>query len=253
MSNSRSGEAQPFRVSVTGIDGSGKDTISEGVLARAAQEFPGAVKLGRPAYRAQNGEISQIYPHTTSGLDRLYEAAGKRGNPLLTAAACALDTVAQSRIMERQVLSGNKKPDVLASSRDPLVDPLVYFDFFAPDCIARAVSPKRQVQALRGLTGIERHLIIMLDVEPDAAVERIQARNENQGKPNDPHENTADLSRLAASYGTAIETLQTVQPTPVAEILTTGRSPEEVIDMAYFTIRQAMSGKFAADDRLEYV
>ena len=70
-------DQQPFRVSITGIDGSGKDGVSQEALTLASHHLV-AVKLGHPSFEFVDGEARQIYPRTTTAFDQLYQSADQR-------------------------------------------------------------------------------------------------------------------------------------------------------------------------------
>ena len=65
-------ERAPFRLSITGIDGSGKDTIAKEVLSKAAADYASVVKLGRPAYEYSGGDVRQIFRRVTESMDRVH-------------------------------------------------------------------------------------------------------------------------------------------------------------------------------------
>lgn len=53
---------RPLRVSITGIDGSGKDTTTKASLEQFSREHEVCVvKLGRPAYRIDCGNTTQFF------------------------------------------------------------------------------------------------------------------------------------------------------------------------------------------------
>jgi len=225
-----------FKMSVTGIDGSGKDTVTRKALERVSSESSlSIVKLGRPAYRIENGEAIQIFQRTTEGIDRLHAYCDEIGKPALITAANALNVVVQTRILERQVNTDGY--DIIASSRDPRVDPTVYFDFYGGSTASR-VDLERRGRFMQSLTGVARNLIVLLEVDPETAVERIEARiaAENAGaesmrpKWRHIHENVEDLSSLASGYHRALDELSCVEGTDIVRVNTNGKPAEEVTD-----------------------
>lgn len=117
-------------------------------------------------------------------------------------AANALNDMVKTRGMERRVLLENV--DVIASSRDPRLDPVVYADYYGG--VARRFNKERQGQVLQALNGVQRDLIVLLHVDPEEAVRRIEQRIANEQvssydimrpKWRHIHKNPNDLALLA--------------------------------------------------------
>lgn len=247
-------ERTPLRVSITGIDGAGKDTVAGLALLECAERYPCVVKLGRPAYRIEGGVKRQIYGRTTAAFDRLHALADERRDPRLILCVNAMHVMAQARILERREVNARPTPDVVATTRDWRIDPAVYFSYYAPSK-AGAISIEERMRNMQRLTGVQRDLIILLRVNPIVAVERIEGRMEQEAalrsydrcvtasdrdKWRHLHETVEDLAALAEGYTDALASLNG-DTTTVVEIETTGVPKEVVAHSAAEAIKQAVS------------
>lgn len=236
----RKNNSMPLRVSITGIDGAGKDTVARRALTEVSAENDlTAIKLGRPAYRIDSGESKQIFRHTTDAIDRLHNFADEIQNPKLILAVNAMNVVIQTRIMESSVLRDNSI-DIIASSRDPRIDPVVYLDYYGGKG-GEKISKARRGRIVQALTNVSRDLIILLQVSPELAVERIEQRIREDEAANGTimrqkwrhiHENVTDLTMLANGYEQALEEPSIVGDTEVVRIQTDHLTKEQVIDEA---------------------
>ena len=258
----------PFRVSITGIDGAGKDTVTKLTLGLLAQDFNSVVKLGRPAYEFNQDGERQIFRRTTEGMDKIHQLSDKVHNKNLITGVNALNVMVQTRVLERNVLAKEPTPDILVSSRDPRVDPAVYFTYYAPDVFRRNIGIEKRVRTMQQLTGVTRNLIVLLKVDPNVAVERIEARIQAEReerlasgqatadvmreKWRHIHENIADLTMLSEGYDVAIDALQDVQPTTVVEINTTELERHQVVDFARLAISGAMNHSITQYEKVSY-
>ena len=242
-----------LKVSITGIDGAGKDTVSRSALEGISntQDLT-VVKLGRPAYRIVNGEVTQIFRRTTEAIDRLHEISDEVANTKLITASNALNMVIQTRVMERASVADDAV-DILASSRDPRLDPAVYYDFYGGKS-SEYISMQRRARLMQRLTNISRDLIIYLEVDPELAVARIDARIAAENAGNDTtmrpkwkhvHENIHDLASLAAGYDTALSTID-FDGADIVRIDTNDKTRAQVIEETQQTILDAYRSKQAS-------
>ena len=263
---SRLEQPRPFRLSLTGIDGAGKDSVAKAALTRISSERPEShlIKLGRPAYTFTNGQASQVYKRVSHGFDRLNELADSFHNPQLVMAGNGLSIVMQTRVLEQHALRRTPPSLIVGSGRDPLVDPAVYFSYYASK-LSKTVDVPQRLRTMARLTGVQRDLIVMLRVDPEVAVERIDARiaaaaeGYQDGQPvpvraktiRHMHENAADLAMIGAGYDQTLSSLQAFRPeTAVVEIDTTERTRDEVALLAYTAITETMAGAIEPGERI---
>lgn len=211
-----------------------------------------------------NGHFTQIYRRTTEAFDRMHQFSDAVKNPQLIMAVNALNVVVQARMIERS--AALRMPDVMASSRDPRLDPSVYLSYYAPDALEKRLSMKERIDRVQRLTGVDRNLVVLLKVDPRIAVDRIEDRIASEArlraesggdsatmrdKWRHMHENVDDLSMLASGYDHAVAALQEVQPTAVAIIDTTEKEKEDVALLTKRAIDAAREGDIKAGDSVE--
>jgi hypothetical protein len=243
------------------VDGAGKDSVAKAALLHISQDRPAShiVKLGRPAYAFHDGQVTQVYKRVSHGFDRLNELADSFHNSQLVMAANGLSIVTQTRIFEQKALHKNPAQLIVASGRDPLIDPAVYFSYYASRA-SKNVDVATRLRTMGRLTGVRRDLVVMLRVDPEVAIQRIDARIEESRLREDGesrhlpqpgraknmrhiHENVRDLATISQNYDHVLACMQTLHPeTAVVEINTTERTKDEVADLAYTAITQTMSG-----------
>jgi len=166
-----------LRVSVTGIDGVGKDTSVRLALQKvAASGIAPIVKVMRPMYVVNaDGQETQIYKPYKNFTDTIHGFADKTRQRHVILGINALNVVSQSRLIEPIALRTFSDAKVLVSSRDMRVDPAVYSEFYSP-ALAHGVSMETRLRVAQLVTGINRDLIIRLVVDPEIAVKRIDER-----------------------------------------------------------------------------
>lgn len=249
-----------LRVSITGIDGAGKDTGTKLALQKvAAAGIAPIVKVVRPMYVINaDGVETQIYKSWKEFTDTVHEFADKTRQKCAILGANALDVMVQSRFIEPAALRANPDAKVLASSRDMRVDPAVYSEFYCT-MFAKRMSMKKRLQAAQFMTGISRDLIVRLVVDPKTAVKRIDERiareaaeKEQSGvagmrdKWRHMHENPDDLQKLDAAYAMALKVLSEYSSTEILEIDTNDMTREEVAEQVADKITKSYNLKNAA-------
>lgn len=251
------------RVSITGIDGSGKDTVAGMALTTLSHEFP-VVKIGRPAYSLVDGDAMQMFSKTTRAFDFAHRQADRFGSSGGIVATNAINVVTQARFIEPLAAHVEPRPAVLASSRDPRIDPAVYMSYYSPDVAAHMTMADR-IRHMQRLTAVQRDLIVLLRVSPALAVERIDARiaaeqaaREETGersaslrdKWRHKHENAADLGGLQLAYTEAVGAYREVGlPGKIVEIQTDERDSAAVSELVVHAIHGVMSGAITATDQ----
>lgn len=235
----------PFRLSVTGIDGAGKNSVTKAVLERASSQLD-IIKLNRPCYEIQDGTSREIYPQVTHTIDTLHALGDRYKSRAVVLGASAISVLLQSRVLEHLAARRNPTPDIIATSRDARLDGAIYSGYYGGQT-ADTIPLEKRVNKFQKLTGIHRDLIITLTIDPEVAVQRIEQRiNEERadGKSSEQqmHENIDDLARIAACYAPASRYLQQIQPHQSVTIDTTERSFDEVVDLTFDVLKYARTG-----------
>lgn len=250
-----------FRASITGIDGAGKDTISELTCQKMRDVgVSPIVKLNRPSYRVDNNGQEEIFCRQNHRMDKIHNFADQHHVVPLIVAVNAINVMLQSRTFERQILSDDETK-LLISSRDWIIDPVVYAEYYLPR-ISSKISLEKRLEAMQKLTGIERELIIQLKVDPESAVERIAGRMKAESESSDDimrakwqhmHENADDLRSLQAGYEKVFTKHREMNPgLRIVEIGTDDKEVSEVAYLASLAIKSSMDGSIYPGEKVAF-
>lgn len=250
--------AEAFRASITGIDGAGKDTISDLTCQNMYGDVSQVVKLNRPAYKIDSAGKNEIFGFQNRQMDSVHNFADKfRVRPLIVAVN-AMNVMLQSRSFERQALA-DEKTELLISSRDWMIDPVVYAEYYLPR-LSSKISLEKRLAIMQSLTGVERDLMIQLKVDPETAVERIEERMEKERESMDDvmrakwqhiHENVNDLNNLQAGYARAFDKYHEMCPKlRIVEISTDDKDAKTVSALSSLAIKSSMDGSIEPGERI---
>ncbi len=250
---------QPFRISITGIDGSGKDGVASSVLEMLSMEST-AIQIGKPSFMYEKGESHEIFRPVNRTVDTIHDFGDKHQYQKLILGISAVNVVVQARILERLAEHYRPRADIIASNRDTRIDSAVYMEYYGNQQPKSTSTKGREEQVQRiqqrinrvqRLTKIKRDLVITLTVDPEIAMQRIEDRiakdklsGTGKESPRQMHETIDDLAMLAAAYEPASQQLQTIQPHKAVTIDTSGRNFDEVVDITYRVINSARHNEF---------
>lgn len=219
------------RVSVCGIDGSGKSTSISDVVNNLSANYS-VLKVGRPMYYQSGGTREYLFSRTTAAIDNLhafFDAFQMRGGILI---ANAINVLLQPLLESRLIRKLN--PDITIASRDMSICPAVYAPYYFHKSIWLPIKQRMEFfGAIR--RGGYPNLVVYLDTDPMIANERISERikqeedaSTERAKWRHLHENPQDLKALRETYQ---ETLPIIQSLGVkcAIIETTSKPREEVV------------------------
>lgn len=245
-------EGGPLKISVTGIDGSGKDTATELALldmSATKPDFQG-VKLGHPSYYYDQGISREIFAAHLHTYERFHRFTQEHRLSALAAAVNGLDVLIHSRRLEPFVLNGRLNDllgslSLMACIRDSRIDPSIHMTVYGPR-ISRSLSLEKRIHIAQKLTGSKRDLIFWLNTDPRVALARVRRKIADQDVPAkravDIHETVEDLSLLSAAYYAGLTILREHQPTPVVEIETSERTAEETAGVISKYVDEAALG-----------
>ncbi len=237
-------EIHPLKVSITGIDGAGKSTVTD-FLASQLGEEERVARISRPSYSVVEGEKQFHYERLLGTVDRLHSFADHTRKPKLVLGANALNVVLQGRVIEPGLI--NKiKPNLVLGSRDYLIDPSVYAIYYSPRLAERSMDER--LSYMQQISGLDfRDVIFFLTVPPQEAVARIERRIESESqhlsgdkkreKWRHMHEQEEHLSTLQRGYEDALEVVYQRRRTPIYEIDTTASNPQQITDFIGNTIK----------------
>ena len=234
---------QPTKVSVLGIDGSGKSTVTDSVAMQLGWDHRIA-RVGLPTYTIVEGKRRDPYQKLLGIVDGLQRFPG--------GVDIALNVVLQGRVIEPGLIR-SLRPDLLIGSRDYVIDPSVYAMFYSPTLSRRPMG--QRLSTMNRVTGLDfRKVIFLLSVPPEVAVERLERRRALQ-KPGtrvvgerrvpDRHENKYSLGLLRREYDSALNEVARRTDAQIFEV-DAMREPDEVADVVRDII-----GKFIQDASLK--
>ncbi len=222
-----------FRVSVSGIDGSGKSTSISDLVSKLSKEFCVA-KVGRPVYIEKNRERKYLYEGLINTLDKVHEFMDKNKSKTGVLMASCLNVLVQPSL--EQKIIHKYKPDIIITSRDMSLCPAVYITYYLP--LSKKIPTELRLKIFNSfrILGLP-DLLFYLDIEPSVATNRISKRiNEEKSglkteraKRYHMHENSKDLSELREYYLESIKILKS-KGYNVMYICTSSLKREEVVN-----------------------
>ena len=228
----------PVRVSITGMDGSGKSSAYRAFVESVPADLT-VVRISRFCSVIENGEERIVGRRVSEALDNVHEwADSTKSRGLITAANTAW--VLNSWRRQERKLTERYKPDLVLGLRDPYIDPIAYASYYNEGVLgARSIEERtRLLHRIHGAPISEG--TIFLDVDPDIAVERINKRlAEEAASPRTMerakwvhlHENAADLTGIRAEYNTTLDHFAANHGVDVTVINTVDSSKEDVAQL----------------------
>jgi len=244
MSNER---FNPLKISITGIDGAGKSTVT-GLAASELGLDQAVARISRPAYSIVDGHKKDRYQRLLRTIDRLHGIADRTENPRYVLCANALNVVLQGRVVEPGLIR-KIQPDIVIGSRDYLIDPSVYAIFYSKSL--RRKNMDERISIMQQISGMDfRDIIFLLTVPPDEAVARIEKRIELEKK--DPmrperekwrhmHEQPEYLEMLQYEYKDALGVVRRRSDAKIFELDTSKLGQEEVTGYVVSTVRDFLA------------
>jgi thymidylate kinase len=229
MSMRRTSEIGPLHVYFSGIDGSGKTSCMEGLIARLSP--PNRIlRVGTTGVLLlADGESEHLMDS-----ERMQALGRKvRGTPLY---GFWLIGHFVYKFVAAKYFSRSADYQIAMLETDTLINPSAYLSFHFPR-LCRLLSPATRFSLLHAFFGARRRTVILyLDVDPIVGVGRCRTREEDTGQVMDPHENVEDLTRVRDQLGEIIQAAQ-AKGYDLVTIDTSSLSVEQVIDAAETEIR----------------
>jgi len=225
-----------LRLAVVGIDGSGKSTTT----LRAIQQISRSlfvVKPGRPNIVAVNGRIRNYLPAAGEFFEKLFARADRTKSRML---------IGQTRILFIVYLAAMESwmvrrfsPQVVLSSRCPILDSAVYEEFYYP-VTTRHLDLEQRLEMSRIVTRLPPrsgyfHLLTPVPLAMDRIYKRIQRLYSPSLVTRDYwlhlHENPPVLHRISQRIETALFIVRKRFGSGVLQIDTTHRDEFEVANI----------------------
>lgn len=222
MSRPVSNEIYPPIVSVTGIDGAGKSTVTRAAQLQLSGDDSNYASLeaDRQLHLIQGGQTWRLFnDYYDASADRI--DGGYHASRVIRRLAY---TRAKAELGWRGQLIAETNLDLLVNVRDPILDAYVFA------CGRRSLAPPAlSLQALKRVTRANwPDTTVWLDIEPDLALARIGAAHEQRHAYGEQdHEDLVTLRRMRAGYGLATAALRSITGYRVVR-LDASRPSEEV-------------------------
>lgn len=232
MSMRRTSDIGPLHVYFSGIDGSGKTSCMEGLIARLSP--PNRIlRVGTTGViMFSDGQSNHLM-----NSERM-QALGKkvRGTPLY---GFWLICHFVYKFVAAKYFGQSADYQIAMLETDTLINPSAYLSFHFPR-LCRLLSPATRFRLLNMFFGARRRTVILyLDVDPTIGVGRCQGREKVLGQAMDPHENVEDLTTVRGQLAEIVQAAQD-KGYDLVTIDTTNMSVEQVIDTAETEIRNRL-------------
>ncbi len=236
---------QPLTASITGIDGTGKNTALQAAVNRLSPRYAIGT-LGKPSSTIRFEREREHYKRLTTFSNALHKTANENGLKPLSTLASALDVITQGRIVEPGLQ--RKRLDLIAGSRDYIIDPAVYSIFYAGVLGSR--TPNQRLGFFRNVSGMHlRDVIFQLTVDPDEAVQRIFKREKEQSGGNTNmrtpgrymHEERGHLEKLQKEYPVILAEVKRQGVKNIYTVNTSTLSEPQVADAVTATLEHHLS------------
>ncbi len=224
---------KPLRISIIGIDGSGKSTTTLRAIYALSHQFP-ICKTGRTPFSIWKENISQCLPRTGKFFEDLFkrvDATKKRQWIGMTRMLFVLFQGWLEPYMIRRY-----HPAVMMTTRCMIIDSAIYGDFYYPR-ISRKISVEGKLRLVRRYCRLPfRDLYFFLDTPVQTAMERIYKRISNDHPEVSYgrdywlhlHEHEESLQTLDRKFKEALKAAQSMAAIKIVEIDTARRTEEEV-------------------------
>jgi thymidylate kinase len=226
---------KPLRISVVGIDGSGKSTTTFRAIETLGKDFT-ICRTGRPPCIV-SGEKTNLYlPRISNFFEKMFKEADVSRNSRRIILTRLLFIQFQSWLEPRMVRAF--RPHIVMSPRCMVLDPAVYSQFYFPS-LAHKLSISSALKLSQLYCRLPfRHLYFYLNTPVSIAMERIYKRisKEHPDVKNREywlhlHEHEEALNRLNMRFRKTLEVAQKISNFKVIEIDTEKFCEEEVFHM----------------------
>jgi len=227
---------EPVRISVIGIDGSGKSSTTLKAIYSLSQHIP-ICKTGRNSFSIWKGNISLCLPKMANCFESLFkriDATKKRQWIGLT----RLLFVFFQGWLEPHMIK-KYRPGLVMSTRCMIIDSAIYSDFYYP-WISQRIAIESKLRFARQYSHLPfRDLYFFLDTPIETAMERIYKRISDDhpeityGRDYwlHLHEHEESLQILDRKFRETIHVAQRKVPFKVVEIDTAKHGEEEVSNL----------------------
>jgi len=227
---------EPVRISVIGVDGSGKSSTALKAIYSLSHHIP-ICKTGRNPFSIWKGNISPCLPRMANVFESLFkriDATKKRQRIGLTRLVFVFFQGWLEPYMVRKY-----RPGLLMTTRCMIIDSAIYGDFYYP-WISQKITIEGKLRFAQQYSRLPfRDLYFFLDTPIETAMERIYKRISDDhpeityGRDYwlHLHEHEESLRELDRKFRKTLTIAQRIAPFKVVEINTTRHAEEEVSNL----------------------
>jgi thymidylate kinase len=224
---------EPRRISVVGIDGSGKSTTTLRAIHSLSHHIP-ICRTGRNAFSIRKGDISHCLPKTANFFENLFRRVDATKRRQWIGLTRLLFVFFQGWLEPYMIKRYH--PELVVGTRCMIIDSAIYSDFYYP-WISRRMAIESKLRLARLYSRLPfRNLYFFLDTPIEAAMERIYRRISDDhpeftyGRDYwlHLHEHEESLRFLDQKFRGTLQVAQARAPFKVVEIDTAKRNEQEV-------------------------
>jgi thymidylate kinase len=242
---------RPLRVSVVGIDGSGKSSTTLRAIQQLSAE--GRIcKPGRDAFVQQGSERQYCFPRISNFVERAFcRVDASRRRRLIGLSRIAF--IGYQRWLEPHMIR-RFQPVLVLNTRCMIIDPAIYCDIYWPT-LSR-FSLKQKIAAFHRFAGLPfRDLYVLLRTPAAVALDRIHRRvAQTPDLAQQPreywlhlHESEAILARLGRRFEEVLEVARGLAGFDIVEVETTLYDELAVARR----IAEEIRNRLTAEDRIQ--
>ena len=224
---------EPLRISVIGIDGSGKSSTTLRAIHSLSRQFL-ICKTGRTPFSISKENISYCLPKTANFFEDLFKTVDTTKKRQWIGMTRVLFVLFQGWLEPYMVKRYH--PVALMTARCMIVDSALYSDFYYP-WISQKMSVERKLRLVRQYSRLPlRDLYFFLVTPIEVAMERIYRRISDDHPEISYgrdywlhlHEHKESLQTLDRKFRETLHVAQRMKPIKIVEIDTGKRNEEEV-------------------------
>jgi len=224
---------KPIRISIIGIDGSGKSTTTLRAIHSLSHQFP-ICKTGRSPFYIWNGNISTCLPKTANFFENLFKKVDATKKRQWIGMTRLLFVLFQGWL--EPFMIKRYQPELVMTTRCMVVDSTIYSDFYYP-FISQKMTIEGKLKLTQQYSRLPfRDLYFFLDTPIRMAMERIYKRISDDHPEISYgrnywlhlHEHEDGLRSLDQKFRETLRVAQTKALFKIIEIDTAKRDEEEV-------------------------
>ncbi|MCX8118780.1 MAG: hypothetical protein N3G78_12755 [Desulfobacterota bacterium] len=247
----------PFRISIVGIDGSGKSTTTLKAIQNLSHRFS-ICKTGRNPFFIYQGGITPCLPKIADFFEKLFKRVDATRRRTWIGLTRFLFVLFQGWLEPYMIR--RYRPVLIMTTRCMIIDPVVYSHFYYPT-ISRKMDVAKKLMWAQKCSGLPfRDLYFFLDTPIQMAIERIYKRisidhpETTYGRDYwlHLHEHEATLQVLDQKFRQTLEIAQNKSAFHLIEIDTRQRDEKAVAEVIAHYTRMAYQG-FPLERRMKVV